>query len=105
MTVAEKLKSWLDEIGADGLMSPTDYGVPETAIVKLSDQQWRMVWLDLVPAYRHADGSYHTTKEIPIEDPCRSCAYDDDPFCGRPGGPCEAHKAWYKQRIDNKETK
>lgn len=93
----DHVKAWLESIGADGLM------MPDKSIELIKADLPQNSWFYLVPAYRHADGSYHTTKEIPIEDPCRSCAYDDDPFCGRPGGPCEAHKAWYKQRIDNKE--
>lgn len=71
MTVAEKLKSWLDEIGADGLMYPVSFS-PYYSKDELEDALSRHNCADLIPAYRHADGSYHTEKEF-MNDPCPMC--------------------------------
>ena len=101
-TLRDHTLAWLDSIGADGLMHPRTNKLAWS----IDDIKAYIVGIDpqLVPAYRHADGTYHTEKAVPIDDPCRSCDEDEDPFCGRLGGPCEAHKAWYKYWLAHKEA-
>jgi hypothetical protein len=91
---------WLESIGADGMMSPADYGVPETAIVKLSDSQWRTVWLDLVPAFRHADGTWHVEPEL--TKPCDSCWKED--CISEMAESCQVYLKWKKRWLAHKEA-
>lgn len=68
MNLRDHTISWLESIGADGLMSPVYDGV-----FWGKDSLRNMPGLpsELVPAFCHADGSYHTDKEY--KDPCISC--------------------------------
>lgn len=63
---------WLDEIGADGLMKPDweDGPIAITPDDIMRDKDAHL-HLQLVPAYRHADGSYHTE---PDKSVCAECS-------------------------------
>lgn len=65
--------AWLDSTGADGLMTiPNKHGSMlffEKHEINLAFEIEKAS--ELVPAFRHADGSYHTDKEY--KDPCISC--------------------------------
>lgn len=89
MTVAEKLKSWLDEIGADGLMvnmSSSDHVYQINSKLERAIESWGLDML--VPTFRHADGSYHTKPEASHDEHC-PCI-------------CQAFKDWNKHKEAKK---
>jgi hypothetical protein len=59
-TVAEIIRAHLDEIGADGLMLN---GKSESFSAKETLADFIALNVRAVPAFRHADGSYHAEKE------------------------------------------
>jgi hypothetical protein len=89
-TLRDHTLAWLDSIGADGLMHPRTNKLAWS----LEDIKAYIVGIDpqLVPAYRHADGSYHTEKEV-VKDPCAGCIYDsiDGDSCEQEGGICDEY--------------
>lgn len=97
MTVAEKLKSWLDEIGADGLF---DNVYQSSFIPKEALRVWEAFRAELVPAFRHADGSYHTEKEIG-DEPCLKCPDANGDWCKRLVA-CDAYKHWLAHKEETK---
>ncbi len=93
-TLRDHTLAWLESIGADGLIDSQG-----EVVTKEDIKDGNLVSLNLrrVPAYRHADGSYHTTKEI-VEGPCRECIDENGDWCLRPTV-CNAYKQW----LANKE--
>ena len=61
-TLRDHTLAWLDSIGADGLFNE-DF--PDCEISKDALRSLMGILADAVPAYRHADGTYHTEKEVP----------------------------------------
>lgn len=99
MTVAEKLKSWLDEIGADGLMVPavTTHIYQEDSELERAIESWGLD--SLVPAYRHADGTYHAEVEVPVVCVKMKC-------CEPRGDKCECRDIceYYQSWLAHKEA-
>ncbi|MCK9570964.1 hypothetical protein M0R72_18595 [Candidatus Pacearchaeota archaeon] len=65
MNLRDHTQAWLDSIGADGLMT-LDGAVKGDVITKEEFADFSpdaVLLVYRVPAYRHADGSYHTEKE------------------------------------------
>ena len=66
-TLRDHTLAWLDSIGADGLRTiPDKHG----SMLFFEKQEINLALeiekaSELVPAYRHADGTYHTEKEVP----------------------------------------
>ena len=91
-TLRDHTLAWLDPIGADGLMYPDSVTDRHCWTV---DEAFRITSMQLsamVPAYRHADGSYHTEKEV-VKDPCAGCIYNsiDGDSCEQEGGICDEY--------------
>lgn len=82
----DHVKAWLESIGADGLM------MPDKSIELIKADLPQNSWFYLVPAYRHADGTYHAEKEI-IECPCKICHQLYSP-CERESEHCEMYQSW-----------
>jgi hypothetical protein len=70
-TLRDHTIAWLDSIGADGLMMPNGM----ISVVKDHIGNINHFHADLVPAYRHADGSCH----VEAEYPCPKCERFNDP--------------------------
>lgn len=87
------ITEYLDSIGADGLMKPDweDRPIAITPDDIMRDKDAHL-HLQLVPAYRHADGSYHAEKEIG-DEPCLKCPDADGDWCKRLVA-CDAYKHW-----------
>jgi hypothetical protein len=103
MTVAEKLKSWLDEIGADGLMI---IGDQQSVIATKDIREWAVITPDRVPAFRHADGRWHTEPKHWFL--CKTCICDcmpigDDACNARfDARECTPYQSWLAHKEEAK---
>lgn len=91
----DHVKAWLESIGADGLM------MPDKSIELIKADLPQNSWFYLVPAYRHADGSYHVEPEAP--DVCVKMK------CCEPRGDgceckniCDHYKSWLAHKEETK---
>lgn len=64
MNLRDHIIEWLDSLGADGLMKPDweDGPIAITPDDIMRDKDAHL-YLQLVPAFRHADGTWHTEAE------------------------------------------
>lgn len=105
MNLQQHILEWLDSIGADGMMFDVTFS-PVILKANLKDAFAPQVCTDqLVPAYRHADGTYHTAPEhwflcktcicdcMPIEDDACSARFD--------ANECTPYQSW----LAHKEAK
>ena len=79
----QHITEWLDSIGADGLMLdtyPHKHIYTDIGQFLESDSGHKDKY---VPAYRHADGSYHAEAEC-----CMGCKLWGGSDCGHPDIPC-----------------
>lgn len=98
-TLRDHTQAWLDSIGADGLMSLMSDGLfwSKEQIEDAAGSTY-LTWL--VPAYRHADGSYHTDKEIG-DEPCLKCGSYDGKWCHQLTA-CKAYHDWLAHKEATK---
>jgi hypothetical protein len=96
MNLRDHTLAWLDLIGADGLMMPNGM----ISVVKDHIGNINHFHADLVPAYRHADGSYHTDKEIG-DEPCLKCGSYDGKWCHQLTA-CKAYHDWLAHKEATK---
>ena len=102
MTVAQIIREKLDELGADGLMTiPNKHGSmlifkKEEITLALEIEKAS----ELIPAYRHADGTYHS--EPDLAKPCDLCEKED---CDSELAElCQAYLKWKKHWLSHKEA-
>lgn len=93
MTVGKHIREWLDEIGADGLMVKDG---PVWTKEQIDEANGSCCWSVLVPAFRHADGSYHTEKE----SPCADCNLCSNGFMTGDG--CSPYQSWLAHKEATK---
>lgn len=79
MNLLTHIVEWLESVGADGLISLMDESLFwDKGQIEDAAGSTYLTWL--VPAYRHADGSYHTEPEwAPIE--CTDCEIGSQRSC------------------------
>lgn len=92
---------WLDSIGADGLMK-VRIGEDRDVILtkdleKACKERGMVIAVDRVPAFRHADGTYHTEPE-----PCFNCERGHRPECMTPDVPCYWYQSWLSHKGEEK---
>lgn len=93
--------AWLDSIGADGLMVPDGPMWPKARIDEANDS---CCWSVLVPAYRHADGAYHTEADESI---CHECSGVLFGTCDRKKenkdiAACDLYQSWLAHKEEAK---
>lgn len=93
LTVAQMIREKLDELGADGLMNPISGRV--TTIKDIKDFCVGLA-VDLVPAFRHADGTYHAFPEICA--PCIGSKNEPSQEDCYSNGPCATAKGWLSHK-------
>lgn len=103
MNLQQHIIEWLDSIGADGLM----FDVLFSPIFLKSNLKEifapHINSSELVPAYRHADGTFHTSPPLSMY-PCKMCkdAWGDE--CLHEGE-CEkwdAYQSWLSRKGEAK---
>jgi hypothetical protein len=88
----DHVKAWLESIGADGLM------MPDKSIELIKADLPQNSWFYLVPAYRHADGTYHVEPEL--TKPCDSCWKED--CISEMAESCQVYMKWKKRWLAHK---
>jgi hypothetical protein len=98
MNLRDHIIEWLDSLGADGLMKldweDGPIAITPDDIVRDKDAH---LHLQLVPAFRHADGTYHTEPE-----PCFNCERGHRPECMTPDVPCYWYQPWLSHKEETK---
>lgn len=97
LTVAQMILEKLDELGADGLMF--NNGVNQDVITKEEISEMHrdsMIYISRIPAYHHADGSYHAEKECP----CPRCFHpcEDGEASLMDADHCDEYQSWLSHK-------
>lgn len=99
MNLRDHTLAWLESVGADGLMSTTKGGTSFFDKGEIEQAVDSYCTLDLVPAFRHADGTYHTEPEG--WHPCKNCSGPGVPSC-KFSETCRGYQSWLAHKEATK---
>ena len=95
-TLRDHTLAWLDSIGADGLMAQDEH----CEILKADFYAWTTINMTFVPAYRHADGTYHTFPEYCVSCDDEGSGFTEAECFGE--GACASCKEWLSSKEATK---